>query len=68
MMNSKRIFNPKSKTHWLNGVGMVTSAALLVLPGLGGSISPDTFPWILAGVTASNHILRSVTDTAITDK
>lgn len=64
----KKVFNPRSKTHWLNGVGLAASAGLLVLPGLQGSIDPGTFPWVLAGVTAANHVLRSVTDTAIDAK
>jgi len=67
-MTPKHIFNPNSKTHWVNGAGMAVSAALLVLPGLQGSITPEMFPWILAGITAINHILRSVTTTSITDK
>ena len=65
---SKKIFNPRSKTHWLNGVGMIVSAGLLVLPGLQGSITPEAFPWILAGITAANHVLRNMTTTSITDK
>lgn len=67
-MDSRHIFNPRSKTHWVNGVGMAASAGLLVLPGLQGSIGPEAFPWILAGVTATNHVLRSVTTTAVTHK
>ena len=64
----KKIFNPASKTHWVNGAGVVISAGLLVLPGLQGSIPPETFPWILAGVTGTNHVLRSITDTSIEQK
>ena len=65
---NKKIFNPKSKTHWVNGIGLVASAGLMVLPGLKGSISPEAFPWILAGFAATNHVLRNLTNTAITDK
>ena len=67
-MTPQHIFNPRSKTHWVNGAGMAVSAALLVLPGLQGSITPEAFPWILAGITATNHILRSVTTSSITAK
>jgi hypothetical protein len=67
-MQPKHLFNPASKTHWVNGAGMAVSAALLVLPGLQGSITPEAFPWILAGITATNHVLRSITNKSITDK
>ena len=65
---SPYIFNPNSKTHWVNAAGMVASGALLVLPGLDGSIPASAYPWILAGFAFVNHILRSVTNKAITDK
>ena len=67
-MNPLHVFNPRSKTHLVNAVGMAVSAAILVLPGLHGSISPEAFPWILAAVTATNHVLRSVTTSSVTDK
>jgi hypothetical protein len=67
-MTPQHIFNPRSKMHLVNGAGMAASAALLVLPGLQGSIPPEAWPWILAGVTALNHVLRSITKSAITDK
>lgn len=64
----KKIFNPRSKTHWVNGAGMAASAGLLVLPGLDGSIPPEAFPWVLAGFAATNHVLRSITTTPIDEK
>jgi len=67
-MISKKVFNPKSKTHWVNGIAMGASAGLLVLPGLNGSIHPEAYPWVLAGFAGVNHVLRNMTTKSIDDK
>lgn len=67
-MISKKVFNRKSKTHWFNAAATVTGAAMIYLPGLEGVISPEIFPWVLAGFGIGNHVLRNITTTPIDQK
>lgn len=67
-MNFKLLFNPKSKTHIVNALTMITAGAITQMPTLKEAIDPGWYPYMLAGLGLLNYILRNVTDTAITDK
>lgn len=63
-MNLKYIFNPKSKTHWLNLLGAIVTA----LTSMKGVISPELFPVIMGSFVAAQHYVRGLTSTKITEK
>lgn len=65
---NKKVFNPRSKTHWVSAATTVSGALLMFAPGLEGALPPSAFAWTLFGLGVVNHILRNVTSTDIEAK
>lgn len=63
-MDTRYIFNRKSKTHWLNLFGAVITA----LTAMEGVIPPEYFPVVMGTFVGLQHFVRGLTNTAITAK
>ena len=68
MMNMKKVFNPKSKTHLFNWAIGVSGAALTFLPTVREFIPSDQYGNLFIGFSIVGIVLRNVTTSAIDAK
>lgn len=67
-MNTKKIFNWKSKTHWFAAALFILGLALAILPEVEHLIDPAWYAPAIAIIGILVGALRSVTKTAIDQK
>ena len=67
-MSVKKIFNPKSKTHWTTAAVGFFGAMMTFLPTVQEFVSVEIFGPITIFVGLAFHYLRNITSTAIDEK
>ncbi len=67
-MNGKRLFNPKSKTHWASTSVAILGALMTFLPTVMSFIPIDFYGPIFIACGVAFHVLRNVTKDPIDAK
>jgi len=65
---NKKVFNPKSKTHWVSSATGAVGGLMLFAPQVMQYIPEDLYGPIFIGLGVTFHVLRNVTTTEISEK